>query len=203
MTGVESCSQTKVPGSARFCPTSWKQVSTGKFIIDPRLLTADSTAFKCAICKQSLLSSKNGVCQISFRKSQLANRSGFVVSSKVKGSGKNQPVCLSCIERWVGRVLVTKTSISVEPAGWVGPAEVWFARTESTDSWRQQKVLLGEEVSRVQKLDAQSREAAGAKRSKCAAEAALNKRSPGWTDPTKNPTAGECNIFAEKLKLLY
>jgi hypothetical protein len=187
MTGVESCSQTTVPCSARFCPTSWEQVSTGKFIIDPRLLTADSTASKCAMCKQSLLSSKNGVCQISFRKSQLANRSGFVISGKVKGSGKSQPLCLAYIERWVGKVLVTKTSISAAPAGWVGPAEVWFARTEPTGSWHQKKVLLGEEVCRLQKLDAQSRKAAGAKRSRCAAEAALNKGRDAGQIPRKTP----------------
>jgi hypothetical protein len=181
MTGVGSCNQTK------FCPTSWKQVSTGKFIIDPRLLTADSTAFKCAICKQSLLSSKNGVCRISFRKSQQAGRSGFVISGKMKGSGKSQPVCIACIERWVGRVLVTKTSINVAPAGWVGPAEAWFARTEPTDSWRQQRVLLEEEVIWLQMMDAKSRDAAGGKRTKSAAEAALNRGRQAGEIPRKFP----------------
>jgi hypothetical protein len=181
MTEVESCSQTK------FCPTSWKQVSTGKFVIDPRLLTADSTAFKCAICKQPLLSSKNGVCQISFRKSQQAGRSGFVIFCKVKGSGKSQPLCIACIERWVGRVLVTKTSINVAPAGWVGPAEVWFARIEPTDSWRQQRVLLGEEVIRLQMMNAKSMEAAGGERIKSAAEAALNRGRQAGEIPRNPP----------------
>jgi hypothetical protein len=186
MTRVELCIQTK------FCPTSWKQVSTGKFVIVPRLLTADSTAFQCAICKQSLLSSKNGVCQINFRKSQQAARSGFVISGKVKNSGMSQPVCIACIERWVGRVLLTKTSISVAPDGWVGPAEVWFARTEPTDSWRQQRVLLGEEVIRLQMMNTKSREATGGKRSKSAAEAALNRGRQAGQIPRKPPTAGEC-----------
>jgi hypothetical protein len=182
MTGpVESCNQTK------FCPTSWKQVSTGKFITDPRLLTADSTAFRCALCKQSLLSYKSGVCQISFRKSQQAGRSGFVISGKLKGSGKSQPVCIACIERWVGRVLVTKTSINVAPAGWMGPAEVLFARTESTDSWGQQRVLLGEEVIRLQMINAKSMEAAGGKRIKSAAVAALNRGRQAGEIPRKPP----------------
>jgi hypothetical protein len=98
-----------------------------------------------------------------------------VISGKVKGSGKSQPVCIACIERWVGRVLLTKTSISVAPAGWVGQAEVWFARTDSTSSWRQQRVLLGEEVIRLQMMNAKSMESAGGKRIKSAAEAALNR----------------------------
>jgi hypothetical protein len=167
-------SQAKSPGQG-FCPTSWNQVSTGRFIIDPRLLLNDSTAFKCAICKQSLLISNKGVCRISFRKSQQANLSGFTISTKVKGSGKNQPLCLACVERWVGKVSFTKTTVGVLPAGWVGPPEVWFNRTQSNDSWRQRGVLLGEEVIWLQMMDAKSREAAGGKRSKSAAEAALNR----------------------------
>jgi hypothetical protein len=181
MTGLQSCSQTK------FCPTSWKQVATGKFVIDPRLLTADSTAFKCAICKQSLLSTKNGICQISFRKSQQAGRCGFVISGKVKGSGQSQPVCIACIERWVGRALLTKTSISAAPAGWMGPAEGWFARIERTDSWRQQRVLLGEEVIRLQMMNAKNMEAAGGKRIKSAAEGALNRGRQAGQIPRKPP----------------
>ncbi|GAQ93025.1 hypothetical protein KFL_012570010 [Klebsormidium nitens] len=98
-TGVRS------PGDG-FCPTSWTQVSSGRFIIDPRLLVVNSTAFN----------------------------------------------------------------------GWVGPPEVWFDRTaEPTGSWRQQKILAGDEVIRLQTLDAKSREAAGGKRSKSAAESALNR----------------------------
>jgi hypothetical protein len=181
MTGVETCTQTK------FCPTSWKQVSTGKFVIDPRLLTADSTAFKCAIYRQSLLSTKNGICQISFQKSQQAGRSGFAVSTKVKGSGKNQPMCLACIERWVGTVTVTKTVVGVLPAGWVGPPEVWFDRTQHTDPWRQRKILLGEEVMRLQTMNAKSMEAAGGKRIKSAAEAALTRGRQAGQIPQKPP----------------
>ncbi|GAQ91154.1 hypothetical protein KFL_007360010, partial [Klebsormidium nitens] len=57
-----------------------------------------------------------------------------------------------------------------------GPPEIWFDRTaQPTGSWRQQKVLAGEEVIRLQTLDAKSREAAGRKRSRSAAEAALNR----------------------------
>jgi hypothetical protein len=97
-------------------------------------------------------------------------------------------VCIACIERWVpGRVLITKTTISVAPAGWVGSAEVWFARTEPTDSWRQQRILLGEEVIRLQMMDAKSREAAGGKRSKSAAEAALNRGRQTGQIPRKPP----------------
>jgi hypothetical protein len=105
----------------------------------------------------------------------------------MKGSGKSQPVCIACIERWVGRVLLTKTSISVARAGWVGPAEVWFARTEPTDSWRQQRALLGEEVIRLQLMDAKSREAAGGKRTKSAVEAALNRGRQAGQIPRKPP----------------
>lgn len=181
-TGVKS------PGD-RFCPTSWNQVSSGRFIIDPRLLVVDSTAFKCAICKQSLLSSKNGVCQISFRKSQQRNLSGFIISNK--GSGKNQPLCLACMERWVGKVSVTTITVGVSPTGWVGPPEVWFDRTAQAtgnNSWHQRKVLLGEEVVRLQTMDAMSKAAAGGKRSNSAAKAALNRgrqageipRTPPW-----------------------
>jgi hypothetical protein len=130
---------------------------------------------------------KNGVCRISFRKSHQAGRSGFVISGKMKGSGKSQPVYIACIERWVGRVLVTKTSINVAPAGWVGSAEAWFAHTEPTDSWRQQRVLLEEEVIRLQMMNAKSMESAGGKRIKSAAEAALNRGRQAGQIPRKPP----------------
>jgi hypothetical protein len=110
----------------------------------------------------------------------------------MKGSGKSQPVCIACIERWVGRVLVTKISINVAPAGWVGPAEAWFARTQPTDSWRQQRVLLGEEVIRLQMMDAKSRDAAGGKRTKSAAEAALNRGRQAGEIPRKFPQTVSC-----------
>jgi hypothetical protein len=92
----------------------------------------------------------------------------------------------------VERVLLTKTSISVAPAGWVGPTEIWFARTEPTDSWRQQRVLLGEEVIRLQMMKAKNMEAAGGKRIKSAAEAALNRGRQAGEIPRKFPQTVSC-----------
>lgn len=85
----------------------------------------------------------------------------------------------------------------------MGPPEVWFDRiAQPTDSWRQQEILLGDEVIRLQTMDAKSREAAGGKRSKSAAEGALNRGRQAGEIPRKLPRQVSLSEAEEEMFLL-
>ncbi|GAQ86810.1 hypothetical protein KFL_003120160 [Klebsormidium nitens] len=159
-----------------FHPATLKAISRGDFVVDPKLLSLDSLASKCALCKQSLIRPNANGCELDFRKGQ--ELKGFAVSdpsSRVKGQRKEQPVCLECVKNLIGPVSTTSTAATVVRRGWVGPAEVWFERTAVAEPWRQVKVLLGEDVVALQAKGEEARLAIGGRRASTAAEAALNR----------------------------
>jgi hypothetical protein len=96
-----------------------------------------------------------------------------------------------------------RLTVGVLSAGWVDPPEVWFDRiAQPTDSWRQQKMLLGDEVIRLQTMDAKSREAADEKRNKSTAKGALNRGRQAGEIPWKLPRQVSFSEAGEKIFLL-
>jgi hypothetical protein len=174
--------ETEHEGLQALHPTTLQELSVERIVVDPRLVS-NSLVSKCTLCKQTLIAKKQGLTQISFRKSQSVK--GFVVTafeSRAKGQRKQQALCLECVKRHIGCVTVTSLTVSVTEES----AQIWFERSSPADAWRQQKSLLGEEI--VAACNLKEEEAWHEFSGRCtstAAEAAVNKGRHAGEIPRK------------------
>lgn len=167
-------SQQRVPPALNLGFDDQKSLQTGRYIVDPALLFSETpVASKCVLCKQPLLvkSGQEATYKITFRRSQ--EFLGFAISSAVKSKQRAQPLCLSCVQRWVGIVHLTETSVTVQQKQ--ATSETWFKRESKGTLWKQVKELTGDYIGNLAVQDALSRQSVTGKVVKPAAESALNR----------------------------
>ena len=174
-------SQQRVPPALNLGFVDQKSLQTGRYIVDPALLFSETpVASKCVLCKQPLLvkSGQEAAHKISFRKSH--EYLGFAISSAVKCKQHLQPLCLSCVQRWVGLVHLSETSVTVQQKQ--ATSETWFRRETKGTPWKQLKELTSCYIEKLEAQDALSRQSVTGKVAKSAAESALNKGNTAGSD---------------------
>ncbi|GAQ84706.1 hypothetical protein KFL_002020010 [Klebsormidium nitens] len=160
-----------------------KSLQTGRYIVDPALLFSETpVASKCVLCKQPLLikSAQEATHRITFRKSQ-QSLLGFAISSAVKCKQRAQPLCLSCVQHWVGIVHVSERSVTVSQKQ-AATSETWFKRESKSTPWKQVKELTSGYIEELAVQDALSRQSVTGKVAKSAAESALNRGKTAGAD---------------------
>jgi hypothetical protein len=169
-------SQQRVPPALILGFDDQKSLQTGRYIVDPALLFSKTpvVASTCVLCKQPLLvkSGQEVIRKITSRKSHQSLR-GFAISSAVKCKQHLQPLCLSCVQRWVGLVHLSETTVTVTQKQ--ATSETWFRRKLKGSPWKQVKELTGGYIEQLAAQDALSRQSLTDKLARSAAESALNK----------------------------
>jgi hypothetical protein len=198
MAGVaDSCDpEAQLPGGG-FCPTSWNQVSTGKYIIDPKLLLANTTASKCAVCKQPLLSTKKGCLPDLFQKIP-ASKPWRLRHLQQSEKQWQKSTSVPGLRRALGRRGFIDSDHCRRFPGWMGRSTGGLVRAH-----RAHRLMApAESVSRRRSHWAAvegCKEQRGNwwKALQNCSQSCFEPGAPGWAEPAKGATVGESFCYLE------